>query len=230
MKRKVLIVIIAVLSAILVAGLAILFISANAHKIPAAQAPQETVSGEQQGYKDLPADADSETVVAPEDTQPGSDVLVTPGETANGETGNQGENTIPNATVPATVPGTSTTAPTTQPTTPGATTPTTQPTTPGMTTEPTTPATTPGATEPTDGPIVPNVPTDPDTTVPEKEEMGYLSYHNMSGAEQAAFINSFPSIEAFFDWYNAAKEAYENDMIEIDGSTPIDAGQATGGE
>lgn len=80
------------------------------------------------------------------------------------------------------------------------------------------------STEPTEstGPIFPDV---TDTNAPEKDELTYLEYHNLSADEQKAFINTFDSIDAFFEWYSAARKAYEDSLIKIDGTTPIDAGE-----
>lgn len=63
------------------------------------------------------------------------------------------------------------------------------------------------------------------TKKPEPEnpaEAGTLDYETFQGldpAEQEVHMKSFESIEAFFDWYNAAKEKYEleNPPIIVDG-------------
>jgi len=34
-------------------------------------------------------------------------------------------------------------------------------------------------------------------------------YNSLSGAEQQEFMNTFESVEAFFEWYNAAKSEYD---------------------
>ena len=68
----------------------------------------------------------------------------------------------------------------------------------------------------------------PNVSVPPADKMTYVAYNAMSADEQLAFINSFESIDAFFVWYNAAKEEYNNNLIEIDGSTPIDLGEIVG--
>ena len=49
--------------------------------------------------------------------------------------------------------------------------------------------------------------------------MDYATFKAMSAAEQRAFQESFSSLDAFFEWYNAAKEAYdkENPPIEVGG-------------
>lgn len=54
----------------------------------------------------------------------------------------------------------------------------------------------------------------------------YQRYLNMSGAEQQAFIQEFDSIPAFFEWLNAAKDAYEtlNPDIEIGEDGKVDLG------
>lgn len=51
----------------------------------------------------------------------------------------------------------------------------------------------------------------------------YEMYHSMSADKQREYLESFESIEKFFDWYNKAKEEYEkqNPDIEI-GKDPID--------
>ena len=73
-------------------------------------------------------------------------------------------------------------------------------------------------------------PSTPDVSVPDSDEVTYTDYQSMSADEQMAFINSFPNIDAFFDWHNAAKQTYVDSMGEIDGSTPIDLGEFIGSE
>ena len=53
----------------------------------------------------------------------------------------------------------------------------------------------------------------------------------MSGAEQQEYMMSFSSIEAFFEWFNAAKAKYdaEHPSIEIGGDGSIDLGDIIGG-
>ena len=50
--------------------------------------------------------------------------------------------------------------------------------------------------------------------------MDFKTFQSLTGAEQRAFQESFESIEAFFAWYTAAKEAYDkaNPPIEIGGN------------
>ncbi len=76
----------------------------------------------------------------------------------------------------------------------------------------------------------------PEDTKPNETEPGdttsayaaeYERYQNMTGAEQKAFMESFDSIEAFFDWYNAAEAAYKelHPDIEVgDGSVDLGGG------
>lgn len=47
----------------------------------------------------------------------------------------------------------------------------------------------------------------------------YERYMAMSGAEQIAYMESFGSVEAFFEWLNKAKDEYEaaNPIIPIEG-------------
>lgn len=98
-------------------------------------------------------------------------------------------------------------------------------------------ATRPGGDAPdTDGPVDPPAPDDPDPTnpgnketeptekpgnndpveVPDPEDVDYREFMDMTPAEQQAFMESFESIEAFFEWYEAAKEKYEKENPPID--------------
>lgn len=68
--------------------------------------------------------------------------------------------------------------------------------------------------------------TSPDETEPSHDVSNtltseYIAYYNMSAEEQQAFIASFDSIEAFFQWHTAAKQAYEDSRTPIDGSIPL---------
>ena len=63
-------------------------------------------------------------------------------------------------------------------------------------------------------------------SVPSYEnQITYEEYNALSGEEQEAYFNTFPSVESFFEWYNAAREEYEknNTAIEI-GDGTIDIG------
>lgn len=91
--------------------------------------------------------------------------------------------------------------------------------------------TTPKPTEPTK-PTKPTETTDPtEGTKPAEDESSdgnlteYEQFQNMSPEQQQAYMESFESIEAFFEWLNEAKEAYEkaNPPIEV-GSGTIDIG------
>lgn len=86
------------------------------------------------------------------------------------------------------------------------------------------------ATEETKQPEETVQPTEPNNDVPVAVVSDYQRYHNMSGEEQQAFIDGFESIEAFFEWYNAAKAEHErlNPGTEI-GSGNIDLGDLAGG-
>ena len=91
-------------------------------------------------------------------------------------------------------------------------------------TEPTKP-TEPSSTEPTK-------PTEPAQTEPMElpdGEIDYEAFIAMTPAQQRAYMESFESIDAFFAWYNAAKEAYEKDHPAIDvGDGVIDLEDITG--
>lgn len=54
----------------------------------------------------------------------------------------------------------------------------------------------------------------------------YERYVNMSGEEQAAYIQTFDSVPVFFDWLNTAKEAYEtlHPDIEVGEDGSVDLG------
>lgn len=75
-------------------------------------------------------------------------------------------------------------------------------------------------------PTEPSDPVDSDSDLTE-----YERFQNMSPSEQQAYMDSFPSIEAFFEWYNAAKAAYEaaNPPIEV-GDETIDIGDIIEGK
>ena len=87
-------------------------------------------------------------------------------------------------------------------------------------------ATTPVATEP--------VPTEPEETTPETTEpeettpgestMTYSQYLAMTEDEQEAFINSFPTLRDFVDWWNAAKAAEGSGGDIITGDPSMDLG------
>ena len=77
-------------------------------------------------------------------------------------------------------------------------------------------------------------PTEPKPTEPEPTESKptdgdavaeFEWFQNLSPSEQQKYMESFDSIDAFFTWYNAAREAYEKDnqVIEVDGGA-IDIG------
>ncbi len=65
----------------------------------------------------------------------------------------------------------------------------------------------------------------------EDGEMTYEEYMAMDGNEQEKYMKSFSDIEAFFNWYNAAKDKYEkeNPSIEI-GDGPIDMNDIINGK
>ena len=56
------------------------------------------------------------------------------------------------------------------------------------------------------------------------DTLTYEEYQALSGAEQMAYMESFPSVQDFFAWYNEAKAKYdaEQDRIEIGGDGNID--------
>lgn len=62
---------------------------------------------------------------------------------------------------------------------------------------------------------------------PDNFYVTYEQYNAMSPQEQVDYFNKFPSMEAFVQWYNDAKEAYdaEHGAIEIGGDGSIDLGE-----
>ena len=52
----------------------------------------------------------------------------------------------------------------------------------------------------------------------------YERYLSMSGEDQTAYMQSFPSVEEFVVWFNNAKAAYESYVppIIVDGKETID--------
>lgn len=66
----------------------------------------------------------------------------------------------------------------------------------------------------------------------DKWSVTYEEYNAMSGKEQEAFYYSFDSADDYFEWYKAAKQAYEdskNDIV-IGGDGSIDLGEILNGK
>lgn len=58
----------------------------------------------------------------------------------------------------------------------------------------------------------------------------YEWYHSLTGEQQMAYMETFESMDAFFDWYNAAKEEHEKERPSIDiGDGYIDLDKIIGG-
>lgn len=136
-------------------------------------------------------------------TEPSTETTAPAGTQTGGD-----EAPITDATKPSDAP----TQPTTQPTNPPATQPTTAPTQP--------------ATQPT------TAPTEPATQPPAAELSDYETFRQLSPADQQKYMESFASVEAFFEWYNKAKAEYEaaNPPIEIGGDSSVDLGDVLGGK
>ena len=70
--------------------------------------------------------------------------------------------------------------------------------------------------------------TEPVTTEPEWGWLSYEEYNALSAEEQESYYNSFASVEEFFDWYNVAKQEYEDaqdrEIIDGDGGLDIEIG------
>lgn len=168
---------------------------------------------------------------------------------SQGVVGNPFDNTVPGGAgdnsataAPATKPN----EPATQPDKP-ATKPSVQSTEPTLPSSKPTESTTPS--EPTTRPSVPSTkpsesvkPTEPSaqpgpTTRPTEPVQGtepamdYETYINLSATEQKAYRESFESLAAFFEWYNAEKKEYEAQKPEIEvGNGSIDLEDIMGGK
>lgn len=78
----------------------------------------------------------------------------------------------------------------------------------------------------------------PDETLPPESEQPaapdytlteYEKYQQLSPTEQKAYMDSFGSIDAFFDWYNTVKEAHEAQKPPISvGDGSIDMSEIAG--
>lgn len=64
--------------------------------------------------------------------------------------------------------------------------------------------------------------TAPDT---KPEDMTYEAFIALAPAEQRLYQESFSDLDAFFAWYNAAKEKYEKENPPIDIDGPVDLGK-----
>jgi predicted negative regulator of RcsB-dependent stress response len=79
-------------------------------------------------------------------------------------------------------------------------------------------------------------PSDSDNATDTKEDFAKLTYEEynaLSGAEQELYFNKFDSLEAFFEWYNAAKKEYddkENSSDIIIGGESMDFDGIFGGD
>ena len=73
-------------------------------------------------------------------------------------------------------------------------------------------------------------PTTPPSDDTAKLSAEYEAFRAMTGAEKKAYQNSFETIDAFFEWYNAAMEAYnkEHPPTEIGSDGTINMDGLTG--
>ena len=108
--------------------------------------------------------------------------------------------------------------------------PQTEATEPAETTKPTEAPKPSETTPPTEAPKPSETTPPTETPQPEtKPKSEYETFQNMSAADQQAHMESFDSMDAFFDWYNNAKAEYEaaNPPIDI-GNGSIDMGDLMG--
>lgn len=96
--------------------------------------------------------------------------------------------------------------------------------------EPETPLETPSETHPESVPAATEPESSPETTA-RPQYLTYKEYLALSGAEKREYFNSFPSVEAFFEWQNKAESEYEAEQsrIEIGSDGSIDIGGIIGG-
>ena len=101
-------------------------------------------------------------------------------------------------------------------------------TTEEATTEPTETTQPTEATEATE-PQETTAPTEPAPTTQEPVKTDYEAFQDMTSEEQQTVMNSFSSMDAFFDWYYNAKAEYEaaNPPIDV-GDGEIDFGDIAG--
>ena len=86
-------------------------------------------------------------------------------------------------------------------------------------------------------PSKPTDPVEPETTAPTTEpteppapaQMDYMTFQNMSAADQQAYMATFGGLDQFFAWYNQAKADYEaaNPPIDV-GDGNVDIGDLIG--
>ena len=203
MSKKTLIIIIAILAVVLVAGIVAIFVLPD----PAAPGAADDLISNEPANAQEPDASVQETDAAGEPVETDVPAVDAPRDTGG----------VNDPTSPTQNPGTA------DPTAPTKNNTVSNPTNPTKPQQ----STTPQPTEPeVTGPLVPGM---EEVEVPDSGEVTYEEYYAMSADEQASFINSFESYEAFFAWHTAAKEAYESGRIEIDGTTPIDLGEILGG-
>lgn len=70
------------------------------------------------------------------------------------------------------------------------------------------------------------------TEAPEDDgTMNYDKYMSLSAKEQSDYMNSFESVDAFFAWYNAAKDEHDSKNTEIEiGDGSFDLGELEGND
>ena len=72
-------------------------------------------------------------------------------------------------------------------------------------------------------------PTTEPTEPPAPATMDYMTFQNMSAADQQAYMGTFANLDLFFAWYNQAKADYEaaNPPIDV-GDGSVDMGDLVG--
>lgn len=95
----------------------------------------------------------------------------------------------------------------------------------GETTEPKETETATDATAPEDSTETTESSTGATTPDSSTEELTYEAFTALSPADQRLYQESFEDLDAFFAWYNAAKEKYEKENPPIDIDGPIDLGK-----
>lgn len=84
----------------------------------------------------------------------------------------------------------------------------------------------PAATTPADPQTTVPAQTQPteETTVPSQKSLTYEAYLQLSNTEQQAYFRSFDTVDAFYDWLDAAQAEYEKTHPGGSGSGSVDIG------
>lgn len=77
----------------------------------------------------------------------------------------------------------------------------------------------PGESQPTTQPTTPTQPTEQPTA---GDKLTYEQYMAMPTSQQEAYFRSFPTVEAFYEWLEAAEAEYEKNQNTVTGDGKLD--------